>query len=170
MLKYFKNQFFIITLLIAIVAFGSLSFRQAPQPGPHKEGFKNLKILPKDIDHASLIAIMHNFEHALNFRCEDCHAKSATDPKHLDFASDSNPHKEVARHMMKMMKKINRKYFKVKGDFAANYLSAKYEVTCYSCHHGDEHPLKFPKMEGKEKGMQHTPGHGNGDHGGNSGM
>jgi hypothetical protein len=150
MRKIFTSRYFVVAVLTGIVAFAASSFREAPGPTHPKEGPKNLKILPKNIDHASLIAIMHDFEHALNFRCEDCHAASATNPKRLDFASDANPHKDVARHMMKMMEKINRKYFKVKGDFASNYVNAKYEVTCYTCHHGDEHPMTFPGVHGKE--------------------
>lgn len=157
MRKIFTSRYFVLAVLAGIIAFGSSSFREAPQPG-HKEGPTNLKILPKNIDHASLIAIMHNFEHALNYHCEDCHAASTTNPKRLDFASDANPKKDVARHMMKMMEKINRKYFKIKGDFAANYTGAKYRVTCYTCHHGDEHPMTFPDMQGKGHRMQEGKG------------
>lgn len=147
----YKNQFYVIAGLIGVIAFGTLSFRMAPQP--KREGPTNLKVLPKNIDHASLMAIMHNFTKALNYHCGDCHAASATDPKDMNFASDANPKKEVARHMMKMMMKINKKYFKVKGAFADNYVNAKYDITCYTCHHGNEHPLKFPDMQGNEKGM-----------------
>lgn len=149
MISFHKKTIAATLIVVGIVAFGSLSFSQAPQP--HKEKHKNLKILPKNIDDATLIAVMHNFEHALNYRCGDCHARSADDPKKLDFASDANPHKDVARHMMKMMMKINKKYFKVKGgNFASNYVNAKYDITCYTCHHGSEHPLTFPDMKKME--------------------
>lgn len=140
-------------MVACVLAAGSLAFQQpSSPPAPPREGPKNLKILPKNIDHPTLIAIMHDFEHALNYKCGDCHAPSAADPKKLDFASDANPKKEVARHMMKMMAKINKKYFKVKGAFADNYVNTKFEVTCYTCHHGNEHPLTFPDIP-KEKRM-----------------
>ncbi|MHB1922819.1 MAG: photosynthetic reaction center cytochrome c subunit family protein [Chitinophagaceae bacterium] len=42
--------------------------------------------------------------------------------------------------MMKMVMKINKKFFKIKG----NLVTSKYDVTCYTCHHGDEHPLRAP--------------------------
>jgi hypothetical protein len=161
MFRTYKNQLIAGVLITGILAFGSMAFQQIPprqEPQEHREGPKNLKILPKNIDHASLIAIMHDFEHALNYKCNDCHVASATDPKHLDFASDANPKKEVARHMMKMMEKINKKFFKVKGDFAANYVNAKYEVTCYTCHHGNEHPMKFSEMRDTKPGMGHRHG------------
>lgn len=142
MLGIQKNKAIVGLLIAGIFALGSLAFRQAPiKP---REGPKNLKVLPKNIDHPTLIAIMHDFEHALNYKCGDCHAASTTDPKKLDFASDANPKKDVARHMMKMMAKINKKHFKVKGSFADNYVNSKFEVTCYTCHHGNEHPLTFP--------------------------
>ncbi|WP_344974975.1 c-type cytochrome [Compostibacter hankyongensis] len=126
--------------IVGIMSFASLSFRDAAPPKPHKP--QNLKVLPKDIDHMALIKIMHDFCDALDFKCGDCHAKSTTKPGDLDFASDANPHKDVARNMMRMVKKINGKHFKVKGSFAENFVNNKYEVTCYSCHHGSEHPAK----------------------------
>lgn len=155
MINLHKNKILVILLLMGVVAFGTLSFSQAPQP-PRK-GPSNLKVLPKNIDHSQLIAIMHNFEQALNYRCGDCHASNPADPKRLDFASDANPKKDVARHMMKMMMKLNKRYFKVKGDFAGNYVNAKYEITCYTCHHGGEHPLTFPDTKGKKSNpMEHA--------------
>lgn len=151
MIKTHKNKMIAGLMITGILALGSLAFQQAPPPQQQKrEKPKNLKILPKDIDHSALIAIMHDFEHALNFKCEDCHAKSTINPGKLDFASDANPKKEVARHMMKMMAKINKKYFKIKGSFADNYVNAKYDVTCYTCHHGNKHPLTFPEDVKKE--------------------
>lgn len=153
MLNNHKKKIVATLLVMAVIGFGSLSFSTAPKP--HREGPSNLKVLPKNIDHTQLIAIMHNFEHALNYKCEDCHAPSATDPRKLDFASDANPKKVEARHMIKMMMKINKKFFDIKGgNFATNYLDAKYEVTCYTCHHGNEHPLTFPDMKKMEMEMQ----------------
>jgi hypothetical protein len=142
------KTFAIVSLLCGIVALSTLSFRQAPEPPAPK----NLKVLPKNIDHTTLIAIMHDFEHALNYRCGDCHAASQANPKRLDFASDANPKKNVARKMIKMMMRINKKNFGIKGDFAQNYVvNAKYNVTCYTCHHGSEHPMQFPVASAGDK-------------------
>lgn len=158
MLKTHRNKMIAGLMVTGLLALGSLAFRQAPSRPPQaKERFKNLKVLPKDIDHTTLIAIMHDFEHALNYRCGDCHAASATNPKKLDFASDANPKKDVARHMMKMMAKINKRHFKKKGSFADNYANAKYEVTCYTCHHGNEHPLTFPDIKKEDNHMPPPP-------------
>lgn len=138
MLNTHRNKTLVGLGLVALIAFGSFSFQNAPQP-EHK-GFQNLKVLPKDIDHMALIKIMHDFRDALGFKCSDCHAASKTKPGDLDFASDAKPEKETAREMMRMVKKINKKFFKVKGSFADSYLQGKYDITCYTCHHGDEHP------------------------------
>lgn len=154
MLNTHKNKMIAGLFVVATLTFGSLAFQQ---PAPPREGPKNLKILPKNIDHSALIAIMHDFEHALNYKCGDCHAASTTDPKKLDFASDANPKKDVARHMMKMMAKINKKYFKIKGSFADNYVNAKFDVTCYTCHHGNEHPLTFPDIQKEEHHRPDAP-------------
>lgn len=155
MLRSHKNKIGIITLIAGLMAVGSLSFRQA-QPKP-REHAKNLKVLPKDISHTELIAIMHEFEAALNFKCSDCHVRIPNDPKKLDFASDAKPEKRTAREMMRMVKKINRKYFKIKGDFADNFVNAKYEVSCFTCHHGDEHPAKFAPVKERKHHMPSSP-------------
>jgi hypothetical protein len=149
------KKILVCSIAAGLMAFGSLAFREVPQPEPPKP--TNLKILPKNIDHTQLIAIMHDFEQALNYRCGDCHYADPSNPRHIDFASDANPKKNVARHMMKMMMRINKKFFNKKGDFAANYVNAKYEVTCYTCHHGSEHPLKFSDKPQKEHRMPPPP-------------
>ncbi len=150
MLRFHKNKLLIITVITGLMAFGSLSFREAPPAKPEK-GPKNLKILPKDITHDELMAVMHEFEYALNFDCGDCHARSTTDPEKLDFASDAKPEKEVARDMMRMVKKLNKKYFEIKGNFVDNFIYAKYEVSCYTCHQGSEHPEKATPLEFKKQ-------------------
>ncbi len=43
----------------------------------------------------------------------------------LDFASDENEHKLIARDMMRMTMKINKKYFRNEKQDA---------ITCYTCH------------------------------------
>lgn len=106
------------------------SFAQAPQapagapPAPKQmPAPKNLKLL----DPAELMPTMHSFTVALGVRCDGCHVKG-------DFASDDNPHKEIARHMIVMARDINSKF-----------PDGKIHVTCYTCHRGAEEPLTAPK-------------------------
>jgi hypothetical protein len=90
--------------------------KRAPQPP------KNLKVLPADTD---IRATMGAFRTALGQQCFFCHVQ-ATPP---DFASDENPKKEIARHMITMVKEIN-----------AKFPDGKMHVTCYTCHRGKTTP------------------------------
>ena len=85
--------------------------KQAPAP-------KNLKLLqPSDIR-----PMMGAFRAALGVQCTYCHVQGA-------FDSDENPKKEVARHMITMMREIN-----------AKFPDGKVHVTCYTCHRGNTEP------------------------------
>jgi hypothetical protein len=123
---------FTLTLLIATVFFMS-----AFMPQQEARKFTNLKVLPKDISGDDLSKVMDGFKTALGVKCNFCHASSATDPKRLDFASDAKPEKDMARSMMKMASKINKKYFHIKDAGAPNAVLA---VNCITCHNGKAHP------------------------------
>ncbi|WP_143305079.1 c-type cytochrome [Chitinophaga vietnamensis] len=125
-----KKNFLIVAA--ALLSAGTLCSLSLPQ---EKEGPKNLKVLPKSISHEELIVVMRNFNASLGVKCNFCHAQDKNDPKHLDFASDENPHKGVARDMMRMTKRINKKFFKSSDNMT---------ITCYSCHHGNEEPKSKP--------------------------
>lgn len=116
------------------------------QEPPHKN---NLKVLPKTISHDELMGVMKGFNRALGVKCDHCHMPSKSDPSKLDFASYEKPAKKVALDMMKLTQRINAKDFGVKGAFAANFNQGKYKVSCYTCHHGEAHPvIDAPKQEG----------------------
>jgi len=79
---------------------------------PEEHAFKNLKILPKSTTHEEMEQIMGNFKNALGVHCDFCHAPSKdSSVHHPDFASDEKPEKNIAREMMRMTHKINKKYF-----------------------------------------------------------
>jgi len=129
-----KTQFkplFFITAIVGIISLAAMA------PGQQKDEpkAKNLKVLPKDISHHDLDSIMDNFKVALGVKCDFCHARSKDNPKHLDFASDEKEHKLVARDMMKMTNKINKKYFK---EHEGNDNIAA--IQCATCHNGNKKP------------------------------
>ena len=105
----------------------------APQGPPPKP--KNLKVLPKDIDHDQLIAIMRGFSGALGVRCTYCHVGQDGDPRSMDFASDDKDEKTAAREMLKMTETINADYVRKISD---NDPDAN--VMCLTCHRGQKHP------------------------------
>jgi len=126
-----KRSFVLLMTLFIAVTLCSLSLPQDPPKA------KNLKVLPKDISHEELDNVMKAFKNSLGVKCGFCHAPQKDNPQKLDFASDDNEHKDVAREMMRMTAKINKKYFKGNQPMA---------VTCYTCHHGNEEPKSTPEV------------------------
>lgn len=121
----------ILSLGFALSAF--MPQRQTVQEQEYRA--KNLKVLPKDISKDELDEVMDGFKAALGVKCGHCHAPSTLDPKKLDFASDAKIEKEIARKMMKMTAKINKKYFHREDEkgMIAN-------ISCMTCHNGNETP------------------------------
>ena len=71
----------------------------------------------------------------------------------MDFASDANEHKAIARQMVRMTNKLNSKYFDVK---AGKDLSGRLEVTCYTCHNGKADPTRLAPATAQQQ--QGAPG------------
>lgn len=126
-----------LVVSLSIMAFISMSFIISTE----QPGYKNLKVLPKNINKEHMDSIMKSFTVALGVKCNFCHVRLNDEQKNWDFASDSNKHKNIARSMMRMTADINKKYFKVAN---SNAVTANLEVTCYTCHNGKAHPAKLP--------------------------
>jgi len=139
----------LITVLFAAMIVASLAFTS------DEPRYQNLKVLPKNITKKQLDSVMHEFTGSLGVKCNYCHQFNE-ETKKMDFASDANKHKLVARNMMKMTAKINKKYFDVAGKKS---LDAKLMVGCYTCHHGQEEPtVNAPHVEGPQQGPPPRPG------------
>ncbi|WP_270087751.1 c-type cytochrome [Sphingobacterium sp. SYP-B4668] len=130
----------IIVVAVFITAITLLAFIPTQHPTQEKKA-TNLKVLPKNISNEELDKVMDEFKVALGVKCNFCHAKSVTDPKRMDFASDENPHKEVARSMMKMTMQINKKHFKHRDEKTGQIA----QISCMTCHNGKEHPYLVSK-------------------------
>ncbi len=125
-----------LSSIVTIVALTSMA--------PDDPGFKNVKVLPKTLTDQQLHMVMREWAISLGVRCNFCHAATA-DGKGLDFPSDAKPEKEMARHMYKMMNKINSKYFEAQKDSLG--MMARSGINCYTCHRGNSHPeTKLPEM------------------------
>ncbi len=130
-----KKKITVVLLLTVAVVLG-IAGSKPPQDQPKR----NLKVLPKNISHDDLDAIMDNFKAALNVKCDFCHSPRKDDPKKLDFASDEKPEKEIARNMLRMTSKINKKFFHYKGGKDPDGKAILPPVTCMTCHNGQPHP------------------------------
>ena len=93
--------------------------QEAPPP-------TNLKVL-KVTTNAEIRQIMRTFTVGLGVQCAYCHVMG-------NFASDENPKKEIARHMIQMAQKIN-----------AEFPDGKMHVSCYTCHRGEAEPKTAPE-------------------------
>jgi photosynthetic reaction center cytochrome c subunit len=117
-------------LPVVLLAVPLMLLVAAPQDPARKKGMpapKNLKILPPDTD---LFAVMGSYRVALGQQCTFCHVQG-------DFASDENPKKITARHMIQMVNDIN-----------AKFPDGKVHVSCYTCHRGATLPLMAPPTAG----------------------
>ena len=117
-------------VLFTVISLSFININEGP-------GYKNLKILPKNTTHDQMDSIMKHFAKSLGVKCNFCHVRNE-ETKKMDFASDGNKHKDIARSMMKMTSKINKKYFSHEGVAA---------ITCYSCHNGKKEPTPFPPAD-----------------------
>jgi hypothetical protein len=129
-----SKKFAVVAVIAVLTAIGISAMRPADDKPPKR----NLKVLPKDISHDDLDKTMDAFKAALGVKCNFCHAPYAdTSNHHLDFASDAKPEKNIARHMYKMVGRINKKFFGMNKDANGNLVQT---VTCVTCHHGSPHP------------------------------
>lgn len=147
-------------LALPLVAFSLVALAAyAPHPAPRAfEGapadstqWENLHVLPDSLSRDQLIGIMRGFGDALGVRCGHCHVREGED---FDFASDENPHKEVARGMMRMTWQINREILPAIDGLHGEGEALR--VTCYTCHRGAAVPDTAAEAE--------EAGHEHGDH------
>lgn len=132
-----------IALLLLVVACGlTLSAPVSAQGKFPPDKFVNLLVLPKDSSPNTVITAMKNFARGLGVRCQFCHVGEEGMPlEKFDFVSDAKPEKQTARVMMRMVSDINAQLSKAMPDAAAK----GYQVTCYTCHKGAQHPQHAPQ-------------------------
>ena len=119
----------LLCLLIAAVALvaqdpAAGGGKKKGPPQPHK----NLKLLKDE----EVGPAMGAFRAALGVQCTQCHVQGAAGSR-PDFASDDNPKKEIARHMIEMTREIN-----------AKFPDGKQHVSCFTCHRGAVTPVMEP--------------------------
>jgi len=135
MKKWHLGAILAIALIITLGATADYTTNSNSKPD---EGFKNLKVLPKDISEKSLDSVMGNWSISLGVRCNFCHARKAdTTQRGLDFSSDKKEEKEAARNMYKMTAYLNSNYFNWRNSTRPDTIHA---VVCYTCHRGTHEP------------------------------
>src|SRR5437016_1979047 len=132
-------------VVLGLVIAGASTAQAQPPAGAAGRGgqppppLTNLKIYPKDIARPELIATMQGFVRQLGVQtqggCAYCHAGTAPQ---LDYASDANPKKNVARKMILMSREITGKLPDATGKPAAQITALR----CATCHRG----MAVPKV------------------------
>lgn len=127
--------------VLAVVLMISAGASPAAQQKFPPDKFVNLQIFPKDTRPDVLIAAMKNFTRDLGVRCQFCHVGEEGLPlDKFDFPADTKTTKQTARMMIRMAGEINGQITKAMPDAPAQ----GYQVTCYTCHRGAQHPQHAP--------------------------
>jgi len=139
-----KHKIFILLgLLLFALVVNSFTTTKKKQSDEQLQ-FQNLQVLPQDTDMETLKSIMKSFNNALGVKCEFCHTLKEGSETELDFASDTNFHKEIARGMMKMTKEINENYF---AKYPHNGMIN--QISCITCHNGNKEAFHYKKEVGQ---------------------
>lgn len=129
------NRSFAIVLFVTALA--AVIF-VPPLSADIPDKYTNLLVLPKAISKDDLEKTMRSYSGALGVRCGFCHVRPEGKPQaDFDWASDVKPEKQTARVMMAMTRLINTKEL---PKITTNDPD-KVEVTCRTCHHGQERPF-----------------------------
>ena len=130
-----------VALAGAAVLFGAAVAAQPAQPEfVWPERIANAQMLPAEIGAERLRRTMVGFARSLGVRCTFCHVGEEGAPlTELDFVSDANPHKDIARGMIRMVRELN-------GEDLPAILgpSEEMRVTCFTCHRGSTEPATMP--------------------------
>ena len=111
---------FALFALAFFVPKGEMQTKQVETAG---QKFKNIKVL-NDMPADQMGKVMNLFSASLNVNCNFCHVSNDA-----DFEKDGKEEKESAREMIKMTFGLNKDYF-----------NGRPEISCNTCHQGDEHP------------------------------
>jgi len=134
---YFMNKKIIYTCIVVFISAG-IAATHVP---PEKHEWKNLKVIPNNIDEEQMERVMYKYNRQLGVTCIFCHpqTKPGITPIRIDFATDEMPEKITARKMMRMTDKINKKYFGYINDYSFNSLKNSV-ISCTTCHRGISKP------------------------------
>ncbi len=123
------------TIALAAAAMATYA-KQAP--GNSGEALTNLQVLPATLTRQDVRGLMKQYERELGVSCSYCHVEDR-ETSVIDYASDENPRKHIARIMISMLDDINGKHLAQLGGDRRYSLP----VTCGSCHQGRSSPPEY---------------------------
>lgn len=122
-----------LTLPLVLLGVSPFVFALAKQDQPKQDPkaedvYANIKVF-KGIPANDLIPAMEFMCASMKWECKDCHDLA-------DFTKETHAI-ETTRQMVLLQNDINEKWF-----------NGRLEVTCMTCHNGEEHPVNTPIPEG----------------------
>ena len=114
----------------------------ATRPPLEKPAYKNLQVLSKNISDEDMDYVMESFSVNLGTNCLFCHPGNQNGTAFtFDYATDALQNKRVARDMLRMTMKLNKKYFNIR---LTGMMNTRGRVWCKTCHQGSPVPLLPP--------------------------
>lgn len=150
----------VVGLAASLALWGRVAQTQAPQQGdkPVEQTRKNIQVL-KGLPESQLFPEMNFISASLGVQCGFCHVSNGKDAQgrtNWVWESDEKEEKKTARDMMRMVLAVN----------GGNFGLSRGQVTCYTCHRGQEHPQNMPTLplavSGHEPAPGATPAHSHG--------
>lgn len=107
-----------------------------------KQEYKNLKVLSKNISDEDMDFVMQSFSVNLGANCLFCHPGKQTGMEFsIDYVTDVLQNKRIARNMLKMTMKLNKKYF---NTTLTGLMNTRGKIWCKTCHLGSPVPILLP--------------------------
>jgi hypothetical protein len=124
---------------------------QGPPQGdkPVEQTRKNIQVL-KGLPDSQLMPEMNFIAASLGVQCGFCHVSQGKDAQgrtNWVWESDEKEEKKTAREMMRMVLAVSN------GNFGVS----RGQVTCYTCHRGQEHPQSLPTLPLAVSGHEPAP-------------
>jgi photosynthetic reaction center cytochrome c subunit len=142
----------VVALAASLALWGRVAQTQGQGQGdkPVEQTRKNIQVL-KGLPESQLFPEMNFISASLGVQCGFCHVSNGKDPKtgftNWVWESDDKEEKKTARDMMRMVLAIN----------GGNFGLSRGQVTCYTCHRGQNHPQNLPTLPLAVSGHEPAP-------------
>jgi hypothetical protein len=128
-----------IIVLFCLAGFSLMGILAAKPHQADKPEYKNLKVLSKNISDDDMDFVMQSFSVNLGANCLFCHPGKQTGTEFsIDYVTDVLQNKRIARDMLKMTIKLNKKYF---NTTLTGLMNTRGKIWCKTCHQGSPVPL-----------------------------
>jgi photosynthetic reaction center cytochrome c subunit len=114
-----------------VASFDEQEASNQPAEQTMEQKYKNIQVL-KGLPASQLRPMMNYISASLGVNCAFCHVRTGDQ---WEYEKDDNNHKKIARRMIQMTMDINK-----------NSFQGKTQVSCYTCHRGDEHTVGVPPL------------------------